>query len=516
MNKKLIFLIIVIFVIFFSTYQFFSGKKPNFTLIEVKRGRVVQSISETGQVKKGERIDLSFKSTGKIKEIYVKVGEKVKTNQKLIKLDTSDLEIQLKKAKANLELAQAKLNKLLAGASAEEIKIAETKVNNAEIALSTAKENLEQALEDAQNSLNDIYLKSYNALNVIDSIQNKYFTLNDQESIKVRENKGVIENAFSEIKNYLNIVKNNSTEDNITTALSHAKDSLSNISDALGIIRETCEASSYRNLVSSTDKNSLDNQRTIINTALTTITNSQQIISSMKLSVKTAEGQLQVAKDELALVTSKPRQEDIDLYQAQVEEAQAQVSLLENSLKEAVLVSPVDGEVIKIYKEIGETVQPMLSDIVISLLPNASFEIKVDVYEEDIVKIDIGNPVEISFPAFPNQKFKGKVISIDPAEKIIEGVVYYEVTIGPALELGDWIPNEVKPGMTVDLLIETQSKDNVLIIPEDAIQREGGKAFVEVFENGSIQKREIKLGLKGENEFEVISGLNEGEKVVIR
>ena len=63
------------------------------------------------------------------------------------------------------------------------------------------------------------------------------------------------------------------------------------------------------------------------------------------------------------------------------------------------------------------------------MLPQSPFQVAVDIYEEDIVKVKIGNPVDIKLTAFPDKIFKGKVIAIDPAEKIIEGVVYYEVTI---------------------------------------------------------------------------------------
>ncbi|KPJ71580.1 hypothetical protein AMJ50_01695 [Parcubacteria bacterium DG_74_3] len=74
---------------------------------------------------------------------------------------------------------------------------------------------------------------------------------------------------------------------------------------------------------------------------------------------------------------------------------------MENSLKEAILISPVEGQITKINKEIGEQVQPMLQDVVITILPVSPFEIEANIYEEDVVKIDIGNPVDISLVAFP-------------------------------------------------------------------------------------------------------------------
>ncbi|KPJ57333.1 hypothetical protein AMJ49_01920 [Parcubacteria bacterium DG_74_2] len=510
-NRKIILIVIASLLLIGSVYQvFFRKKETPFTLVEVSQGIVSQEISETGQIKKGEEIKLSFKNAGRIKEIYVEIGEEIKSGEKLAQLDDTSLLIDLQTSKSGLKLAQAKLDKLLTGPSSEEIKIAETQVTNSQISLAIAQENLNQAYEDAQNSLDDYYLKIYNAFNVVNSIQRSYFTGNDQEGIKVRENKSKIENALIRTKLYLDIAKADPKNENIDVALSEMKKALENTFNALSVIRENCETATYQNLVSSADKTSLDNQRTYINTTLTNITNSQQTISSMKLSLEAAEGQLQATKDNLALVTAKPRQEDIDLYESQVDQAQAQVRLLENQLEDAILRSPIDGQVIKINKKIGEQVQPMVQDVVISLLSDNPFQIKTDIYEEDIVKIKVGNPVDISLVSFPGQIFKGKIISIDPAEKLKEGVVYYEINI----DFED-APEGVKPGMSADLVIKTASKENVLIIPEKAIRKKDDRIIVQILRNRAVEEREIEVGLRGNDMVEIISGLKEGDKIIL-
>jgi multidrug efflux pump subunit AcrA (membrane-fusion protein) len=145
------------------------------------------------------------------------------------------------------------------------------------------------------------------------------------------------------------------------------------------------------------------------------------------------------------------------------------------------------------------------------MIPDNPFQITVDIYEEDVVKLAIGNAVEIKLTAFPDKIFKGKVVSIDPAEKIIEGVVYYEAKI----ELEDY-PETIKPGMTADLTIKTVTKENVLAIPGAAIEEKDNKTTVQVFKKRHLETREIEIGLKGSNDIvEVISGLEEGEEVAI-
>lgn len=533
--KRLILPIVIIVFLIGIIYQVVLKKEePAFTLVEVVKGEVFQEVSETGQVQKGDKINLSFKNGGKIERIYVEVGEEVKEGSLLARLETSGLQIQLQEAESALAVTQANLNKLLAGATSEEIKAAETAVSNAETALQNekqnledikaeAEENLDQAYNDALNVLETAYLKAYNAQNAVDSIQRDYFTKNDQEGIKVRENKEKIETAVSQIKSDLDAAKISGVKKDIDTALSQAEDELADISNALKTIREICEEPAYRDTISSTDKSSLDTQRTNINTALTNITNSQQTIASTKLTntadintakskVSTAEGKLLTAEDELSLLAASPRQEDIDLYQAKVNQAQAQVKLLKNQIEEANLRSPVQGQVTEIKKRKGELVQPSLQDAAITLLPASPFEIEVDIYEEDVVKVKIGNLVDISLVPFPGEIFQGKVISIDPAEKLIERIVYYKVIIA-----FEEMPEGVKPGMTADLVIKTESRENVLIIPEDALQKKDGKQIVEVFKDGIAEDREIETGLFGTNEMvEVIAGLEEGEEVIIQ
>ena len=384
-------------------------------------------------------------------------------------------------------------------------------------------EDLKAAYEDALNDLDDAYLKISNAFNTADLIQRTYFAINNQEGVKVQENEDKIENARDRVKPYLDTAKDTKDYGDIDIALSKTKLNLEIVADSLEIIRNSCEVGTYKSTVSSTHKSSLDTQRGYINTALTSIVDSQQTISSTRTTnevnintyqgkVNMAKGELQAAGDNLAKITAPPRQEDVDLYQAQVNQAQAKVRLLEKQIGDTVMKTPVDGQVIKINKKVGEIAQSALQDSVITLLPDSPFKIEVDIYEEDIAQMEVGNPVDISLVAFPDDDVEGKVTFIDPAEKIIDGVVYYEVSISLPL-----YPQGVKPGMTVDLVIRTDLRENVLFLPEAAITKKNGKSIVEILEGDVFKEKEIEIGLEGsDNLVEVISGLREGEEVVVR
>jgi len=532
-NKKIIFIVIIlIFGSGFFIYQgFIKKQEPVFTLEKVLRGQIVQEVSETGTVKREQEINLGFKNIGRIERIYIKVGDKVGFGQGLAKLDTAQLEIQVQEAQAALKVAEANFNKLLKGSTPEEIKVAETAVSNADIVLQNADQSLrnvraqalndlDEAYEDAMPDLDLAYLKIYNAFYTAKTTQRIYFTTLSQEGLRVRESKDKIENGLNNVRFLIETAQKGSNED-IDIALAETKDILDDTAEALKVIKDACETPLYRDVISSTDKTSLDTKRTDINTASATIINNKQTISFTRISneskindaesqVFVADGNLKAAQDDLSLTKAPPRQEDINLYEAQVSQSKAEVNLLKEQIQEATLKSPTQGQITKVNKRVGETIQA--GETTISLLPASEFQIKTDIYEEDIVKIEVGNETDITLAAFPDKIFKGKVISIDPAEKLIDGIVYYEITID-----FEEVAKEAKPGMTADIVIKTAFREDVLIIPEEALQKKNGKVMVQVFKEDVVEDREIEIGLLGsDGRIEVISGLEEGEEVIIQ
>jgi RND family efflux transporter MFP subunit len=528
-KKKLLIIVLIIVLGFIGYLVFIRNGEPEYTTEAVTMGTAVKEVSETGAVKISEQINLGFRYAGRIDQIYVKVGDQVELGQNLAKADTEQPYIELSESQAAFEVAQADYNKLLAGSSSEEIKVAEADVSSAQIALNNKKQVLEDVKADAEEDLNqnyqdslddldDAYLKIYNAFNVASDVQREYFTGNDQEGVNVRNNKDVIENALSDASYYVNKARSGSQSD-VEAGLLEVKSLLLEVRNALEVIRNMAETSLYRDTVTSADKTSLDTQKEDINTAYAGVVAGQQDISATKIAnqtninsaqadVATAEANLQKKQDELALKKAGPTQENINLYLAKIKQAQADVSLLQNKISEAVLRSPARGRIAAINKRAGETVQP--TDSVVSLLPEGPFQVEADIYEEDIIDVKTDNPVRINLPAFSDQTFWGRVILIDPTEKLIDGVVYYEVNI-----IFDTFSESIKPGMTADIVIETAKKENVLIIPKGALKKINGENIVRVLEKGKAQERKIEIGLEGEEYIEVISGLAEGEQVIV-
>jgi len=517
MNKKITFITIpVILIIIFGIYQFFfKEKKSSFSLATVSRGNISQEVSATGTVEMGEKINLGFKNSGRIEKIDVEVGDKVMPGQELMKLETDQLSIQLKEAEANLEAQKAKLLELQKGPRPEEIQISQT-------LLDKAKNDLNGLYNDTSTILNQAYNLADNAIRqqiaalflyraeaTIPYYDLTYKYCDSQAAADATLQRKISENELNNWRNELqNLSKDQEILDEATLKaeghLTVLQNFLKRLNDTF-VITPNCNLTSEDINKVNTYKSAASLALTNINTALTSILSQKKAIEAQKLFVQNYQEQLN-------LKLAGPTQEQITYQEALVKQADAEVSLLENQIEESILKSPVEGKITKINKRIGEIVQPALAESIISLLPNNPFQIKVDIYEEDVVKMDIGNSVDISFTAFPDEVFKGKVVSINPAETIIEGVVYYEVKIN--LEN---IPGKIKPGMTADVSIKTASRENVLVITKNALEKKDSKIFVQVLKGKNLEEKEIEVGLEGSNDMvEVLSGLTEGETVVIK
>jgi multidrug efflux pump subunit AcrA (membrane-fusion protein) len=147
----------------------------------------------------------------------------------------------------------------------------------------------------------------------------------------------------------------------------------------------------------------------------------------------------------------------------------------------------------------------------ITLVDTGRIEMRGLVDEVDVVMVKIGQAANITLDALPDEEIKGEVTFVSPVGTSPTGVVtYYQATItleGPVAELKD--------GMSATAEVIVERRDDVLVVPNKAIRGSWANPWVEVYVDGQIVKREISLGLSDGRNTEVLSGLEEGEKVVL-
>lgn len=489
----IIIIIILIIIGYYFIKNIFKDPTEGFNTEKITKGIVLQEVSETGSVRATQDINLGFKSVGRVTKINVEIGDKVKKGDVLAELDSNQVSAQLQSAKAALNSANNQYDKLVNGATPENIKTYQDSVD-------LANNDLKSTYSNASNVLNDVYTKIYNAYNIVATINNNYFNLMDQQSFKVSESKNDFKQNMDDIKLYIDKALRSQKNSDIDETISETLIDLDNIFNDLKIIREQCEDGKYYFSVSSTDKTSLDAQRAYITTASTSLTSLQSNIKSYKKA-------LQKAEDSLTSVLAFARPEDVGIYKSQISQAQANVKALQSQLSDNYLFSPIDGLITEVNIKSGQIIST--SQPAVKILSTDPFEIKTYIYEQDIVNVKIGDSVKIELVAFPNKNFMGKVMIINPAETIVDNVVYYEVTIEFPNQ-----PEEIRSGMTADITIETNKKNNVLRVIKNAIVKIDGKETVQVFSNNKIEDREITTGLEGNDYYEVTKGLSLGDTII--
>jgi HlyD family secretion protein len=152
---------------------------------------------------------------------------------------------------------------------------------------------------------------------------------------------------------------------------------------------------------------------------------------------------------------------------AQVAEAQAKLSLDQTSLDKAIIVSPIDGVVLKREIEPGQTVAaslqaPVLFTVAESL---AQMELHVAVDEADVGQVKEGQEASFTVDAFPNREFPAAITQVRQAPQTVEGVVTYETVLSV-----DNADLSLRPGMTATAEITVQKLKDVLLVPNAALR----------------------------------------------
>ncbi|MEI8361205.1 MAG: HlyD family efflux transporter periplasmic adaptor subunit [bacterium] len=247
------------------------------------------------------------------------------------------------------------------------------------------------------------------------------------------------------------------------------------------------------------------------------ISQSQQLTSAQSRIDAALDGQ-KIAQAQLNKISSHARSEDIDLVSAQVDQAQANLAAAINQANNGVIRAPFDGEILQVNYLVGE--EPMANKPVIIMQGVDFFEIEVDISESDIAKLSIGNSVSVDFDAFGGEvKFEGKLISIDPSQTIIQEVVYYKCKISdikPA-EGFEKYNNLIKPGMTANIVILAQKKENTMFVPNRVIlEKSDNTKVIRVVKGVEIIEQPVRVGMRGDDGLtEILSGVVVGDKVVL-
>jgi len=526
-----IILIIIIFGIVFLSNR---GDKQEFDTAVAQRIDLTQEVSVTGRVKPAQSVELAFEKGGKVSAVYADVGKQVFASQLLIVLGNSELAAQLSQAQAGVESAQAqlaqyqaaletqqaKLEELKLGARPEEVQVQETKVTNAKTSLEDSKKNLIVQIQDA-------YTKSDDAIrNKVDQFflnpkganpQLTFFTDSQLES-DIESKRFLIE---STLKSWQTSLETFGTSSDLESYLDTAK---ANLTQTKNLLEKSALAVNGLLTNSSISQTTIDAYKSDVSTGRTNINTATVNLTTAEEKLRTAQSNLQLEEDNLVLKKAEATDEQIAAQEAQVKQAEAYVLSQQAQIKQAkanvnnyyaqisktVIRAPINGTITQQDAKVGEIISA--NTVIVSLMSASQFEIEANIPEADIAKVNVGNDAKVTLDAYGNDIVFGvTVVTIDPAETIIDGVATYKVTL-QFIEKDE----RIKSGMTANIDISTEKRENVIAVPQRAVVTKNGEKTIRVMNGEETKEVKVKTGMRDSyGNIEILEGINEGDTVVV-
>jgi len=235
----------------------------------------------------------------------------------------------------------------------------------------------------------------------------------------------------------------------------------------------------------------------------------QTLEGASEQAIKAAETQLAQARASLSKLREGPSAEDLEMSRLQVEQSRLSLESALLRLEDATVIAPFDAVVVDVGLREREMASP--SGPAIVLVDVSRFHTDVFIDELDIGRIEVGQEVSLELDAFPDEELKGEISHIDAIGTASQGLVTYKVTI----DLGS--PSlPIKPDMTAGVKIVVARKENVLLVPRQAVRRDAEGKYVEMLEGVELRRVSVQVGLSDEGYTEIVSGLKEGEEIVVR
>lgn len=229
--------------------------------------------------------------------------------------------------------------------------------------------------------------------------------------------------------------------------------------------------------------------------------------------LKIQQEALKAAENELKLLEKGTSENIRRQYEAQIDELENQLQMLKQNKENYLILSPIDGTILDKFIEEGALVQPGMP--VVEIGDENDLYLEADILASEIGKVVEGADVIIYSEDLDLSNIKGKVRKIYPkAFSKLSDLGIEQKRVRVEINIAEEIA-KLKIGYEVDIKIVTNNKKNVIIIPDNSIiEFEDGK-YVYVLQDGTAKLRKIETGVEGEDMVEIISGLKEGEKVVL-
>ena len=456
--------------------QAVQKKIPLVVVVPVQLGTITRTIETTGTVEPENSVAVVPKLEQRIVWMPFKEGDAVRRGEVVVRLDNAETADLLAAAQAEVSVAEARLRDVLSGSRPQEIAAAKA-------ALGQAQSNADQAKKDLLHTK-----KLYGANGIpeqqLDEAQSRY----DAALANVESAKATLQDAETELDRQKKMLK------------------------VGGVSQEDVDKAQTRYDVA---RSALDLANSALQAARSNLTHVQElnvkVIPRQKLDEAEARyasalSGVESAKARLDLLIEGASPTQISVAREQVRQARMKAETLRTQAGYTVITSPVNGVVTRTYLAVGDMAQP--KQPIMSIAENGRTLIKAALSDREAGMVKTGQPAIVEAgPGAEPLKLKLTRIypSADPSSRLVP------------IELN--LPKEAKLalGSFVRVKLVMEKHDNVVVVPSDAVLRKpGGKSVAFVVEKNTAHARPVVTGIESGGKVQIVSGINPGEKLVIR
>ena len=499
-------------------------------IVSAETGDVALIVSESGTLEPVIKVDVKSRVAGRLSRFYVKPGDVVAAGQLIATVDPKEvarevagIAAQVRSARAGLE--QTKENESLI---ARQVALA---VDRAKIGVQTA----ESQVADAEVSKSDAAVNLRDAILGVETAEKRYAQTaaptRPQELAQAVASLKRAEDQLDDQKRQVDrrktlLAKGFISQQDVDTAETQVRLQESDIQSARQRVALLKEGPRKEDI--DTAKLAVDGAKIRVEQANIRLKQADIKVSQAKINLRTSKVELQNQENNLGTVALRKR--DIERSRADVAQIENRFAQQSVQLTETRIVAPMAGEVTGKYLEEGELVASATAGFaqgaaIVTIANLKQMQVRTNVNEVDVVKVKVGQPVEIRVDGVRNVTFHGVVASKAPASltssqagatntsasassnQVVRFEVKVRVTDGDA---------RLRPGMTasVDILLDRKTK--VTKIPTEAIRPDDSVMIMTgTKEKPVLTPRKVTLGLRSDSATEVINGLKPGEKVEV-
>lgn len=426
----------------------------------------------------------------KIEEIYAASGQRVTEGEELLKftedsveavralLQNAVVEVQADYAEAEstyeLSLLEAQTDydtqKISASYAASIRNTSGTSVTNKVASLQVQLEQKQANAASLQEKLTEAQEDYQDALETYEAAKEGYEGAGTDNTVNFM----TIQNGYLSARSKYQQAK---------SALTQAEDALSENESAITDLQNQLAAAQAKQKI---DK--LDTEETYQEAVIT----GQNAQTTYNAAVEDLKETLQEAEE-----TKEKREEQLQAFEDFVG-------------SDGILYATEDGVITEVSYEAGDRLTT--TGALFSYATSDDMRISVDVTQEDIVDLQVGDAVDITFTAYPEDSYTGSILSINTtATSDYSNTVSYTVEISVEGEL-----EQLYGGMTADVIFVTEEKEDVLYVSRKAIVEENGKTYVyRKTALGGRELAEVETGITNGVDIEILSGLEEGDTIYL-